>query len=101
MSVQTWRHEENRDTITAPSGSDRRLHIFPLKQRALLSRLTDELVSLQERVQAANLDTFMLDDDLQSLSEALQTAVADLRHAQAALGWLADAGEIETAAAAE
>jgi hypothetical protein len=55
---------------------------------------------LRERVEVARRETFMLslDDDLQSLSEALQTAVTDLRHAQAALGWLAGAGEAKVPA---
>ncbi|TWT05927.1 hypothetical protein [Reyranella sp. CPCC 100927] len=101
MSVQFRPDEESRGTMTALPGANRCLRTFPLKQRTLLRKLTTELASLQERVEAANLDTFKLDDDLQSLSEALRTAVADLRHAQAALGWLVNAGRAKTAAAAQ
>ena len=100
MSVHIRWDEENRDTITSPRGSKRRLRAFPLKQRAMLRRLTAELDSLRERIEVARRQAFMLslDDNLQSLSEALQTAVADLRHAQAALGWLASADEAKVPA---
>ena len=87
-SVQFRPDEETRGTVTAPPGSDRRLRKFPLRQRALLRGLTAELASLQERVEAVNLDTFKLDDDLQSLSEFCRPPLLiSATHKRRLAGW--------------